>query len=787
MESAKDKMNKNSKLKTLIIVESPTKAKVISSILPDCTIIASEGHIRDLPNDELGVNLQTFEPEYFIVDNKNSIIEKMKKALNDSEYLVLATDSDREGESIAWHLKEVLKPTIPTKRIVFHEITKKAILNAMDNPRDVNMNMVNAQTARRVLDRLFGYMISPILWSKLSLRNLSAGRVQSPTLKLVVDRELERMKYKVTSYNVVQAILSNSSKSSFSSSVESYNGKRVVTGKDFFDETTGELKNADDVIVLTPENAKQLALDLQTAEYKVVDIKQKEVRRSSPPPYITSTLQQDANTKLHYTPHITMSVAQSLYEKGWITYMRTDSPYISEEGIQYARKAVEQLYGKDYLLPTARNFVSKDKNAQEAHEAIRPSIKNDMFVHPDDTGLTGREKTLYSLIYARCIATQMKDAVKMSGTVVIEATSEKIEKAVLVSRGMEMRFKGYLKAFEKYKTEDEENVLPSLKTGELLKCISTSAKEAQTSPKNRYTEASLIKKMEEIGIGRPSTYASTLTALITKRYVVRIPRSLQIAPTFLGVEITQFLDKYFEEYSQYSFTSDMESELDKISEHNENTYNYLSSFYAGKGGLKETVEAVNKSVKAQEAKILKFPTIKTDNYEICYGRFGAYIQLGNKKNKSIPKDWLVGDLSNEKIDALLNDTRTLEEKLDDKYVKLYVSPTYGYPVYYSANGKYGPFWFVGSTANKKDAKFCAVPRGTVYTDWSNEDVEYLFSLPRVIGKHPENNEDIQIGIGRYGAFVRNAGVYASLSHPKDIINITIDDAIALIEAKKKKK
>lgn len=780
-------MSKNTKLKTLIIVESPTKAKVISSILPDCTIIASEGHIRDLPSDEMGVNLETFEPEYFIPDNKIKVIDKMKKALSDSEYLVLATDSDREGESIAWHLNEVLKPTIPTKRIVFHEITKKAILNAIENPCDVNMDMVNAQKARRVLDRLFGYMISPILWNKLSLRNLSAGRVQSPTLKLVVDRELERMKYKTTTYNVVQAVLSNSSKSSFSSSVESYNGKRLVTGKDFFDETTGNLKNPDDVIILTSENAKLMSSSLKTAEYKVVDIKQKEVRRSSPPPYITSTLQQDANTKLHYTPHMTMSVAQSLYEKGFITYMRTDSPYISEEGITYARKAVCESFGSEYLLPEVRNFVSKDKNAQEAHEAIRPSIKNDSFLHPDETGLSGREKTLYSLIYARCIATQMKDAIKMSGTVVIEATSPNGGKATLVSRGMEMRFKGYLKAFEKYKTEDDENVLPTLKIGEPLECISTSVKESQTSPKSRYTEASLIKKMEEIGIGRPSTYASTLTALVTKRYVTRIPRSLQIAPTFLGVAISQFLDTYFDDYSKYSFTSDMEDELDKISAHTENPFMYLSTFYQGEGGLKETVEAVKKSVKAQDAKVLKFPTVNTDKYDICFGRFGAYIQLGDKKNKSIPKDWLVGDLSNEKIDSLLNDTRSLEEKLDDKYVKLYVSPTYGHPVYYSQTGKYGPFWFVGSTKDKRDAKFCSVPRGTVYTDWSNDEVEYLFSLPRVIGKNPATGEEVQIGIGRYGAFAKSGKVYASLSNPKDIVKMDLDAALALIEAKMKKK
>lgn len=780
-------MDKKEKQKTLIIVESPTKARIISSILSDSIVIASEGHIRDLPSDEMGVNLKTFEPEYFIPENKHKIIEKMKKALENADYLILATDSDREGESIAWHLEEVLQPKVPTKRIVFHEITKKAILNAVENPRDVNMDMVNAQTARRVLDRLFGYTISPLLWSKLSIRSLSAGRVQSPTLKLVVDRELERMKYKKTAYNVVNVVLSNNKKSSFSTSVEAYKDKRIVTGKDFFDETTGELKNKDDVIILSPDAAKSLSEKLKDATYCVVDIKQKEIKRSSPPPYITSTLQQDANTKLHYTPNITMSVAQSLYEKGWITYMRTDSPFLSDEGIQYARKAVSTHFGNEYLLPEARNFVSKDKNAQEAHEAIRPSIKNDSFIPPDETDLVGREKTLYSLIYARCIATQMKDAIKLSSIVLIDATTNDGEKALLVSRGMEMSFKGYLLAFDKYKNDEEENVLPSLKVGENLNYVSSIVKEAETSPKSRYTEASLIKKMEEIGIGRPSTYASTLTSLVSKQYITRIPRSLQIAPTFLGVTVSEFLDRNFDEYSKYSFTAQMEDELDKIASHDKDPFNYLSSFYLQKGGLKETVESVNKTITAQDAKVLRFPTINTDRYEICYGRFGAYVQLPNKKNKSIPKDWLVGDLSNEKIDALINDNRTPEEKLDDKYVKLYVSPTYGYPVYYSANGKYGPFWFLGSTRDKKDAKFCSVPRGTTYTDWSNEEVEYLFSLPRVIGTNPETGEDVQIGIGRFGAFVKSGKTYASLSNPKNIINITLEEALDLITAKKQKK
>lgn len=780
-------MDKKEKQKTLIIVESPTKARIISSILSDSIVIASEGHIRDLPSDEMGVNLKTFEPEYFIPENKHKIIEKMKKALENADYLILATDSDREGESIAWHLEEVLQPKVPTKRIVFHEITKKAILNAVENPRDVNMDMVNAQTARRVLDRLFGYTISPLLWSKLSIRSLSAGRVQSPTLKLVVDRELERMKYKKTAYNVVNVTLSNNKKSSFSTSVEAYKDKRIVTGKDFFDETTGELKNKDDVIILSPDAAKSLSEELKNATYCVVDIKQKEIKRSSPPPYITSTLQQDANTKLHYTPNITMSVAQSLYEKGWITYMRTDSPFLSDEGIQYARKAVSTLFGNEYLLPEARNFVSKDKNAQEAHEAIRPSIKNDSFIPPDETDLVGREKTLYSLIYARCIATQMKDAIKLSSIVLIDATTNDGEKALLVSRGMEMSFKGYLLAFDKYKNDEEENVLPSLKVGENLNYVSSTVKEAETSPKSRYTEASLIKKMEEIGIGRPSTYASTLTSLVSKRYITRIPRSLQIAPTFLGVTVSEFLDRNFDEYSKYSFTAEMEDELDKIASHDKDPFNYLSSFYLKKGGLKETVESVNKTITAQDAKVLRFPTINTDKYEICYGRFGAYVQLPNKKNKSIPKDWLVGDLSNEKIDALINDNRTPEEKLDDKYVKLYVSPTYGYPVYFSANGKYGPFWFLGSTRDKKDAKFCSVPRGTTYTDWSNEEVEYLFSLPRVIGTNPETGEDVQIGIGRFGAFVKSGKIYASLSNPKNTINITLEEALDLITAKKQKK
>lgn len=775
----KDETPKTDELKTLIIVESPTKAKSISAMLPECIVLASMGHIRDLPSDKMGIDLKTFTPEYEVPEDKKQIVKELKKALKCANRLILATDEDREGESIARHLQEVLNPKVSVGRMVFHEITKKAILAAFEHPREIDSDMVNAQEARRVLDRLFGYSISPLLWSKLSQSRLSAGRVQSPTLRLIVDRELERMKYKKSSYYVVKADFSHNKSKSFNSTLELIDGKKCVINKEFYDEITGELKDKENTIVLNEFSASNVENSLKSSTFIVEDIKAKEIERSSLPPFITSTLQQEANTKLHYTTGDTMRVAQSLYEKGFITYMRTDSPTLSSDAQNAARMSVASEYGDEYLLPGSRNFESKDKNAQEAHEAIRPAINNGMFVHPDKVKLTGREKALYSLIYRRTIATQMKNSKKLQTLLLIRAETPDNHIMHFVSRGVKIVFPGFLKAYDK--DEDKENLLPSLNIGDNLDLQGIQKNLAETSPRSRYTEASLIKKMEDLGIGRPSTYATTVTSLITKQYVTRVQSTL--APTFLGVLLSEFLEEYFTKYVDYDFTSNMEKSLDEIASKTIDSHHYLENFYRGKDGLEPLLEERSSTIKAKDAKRLYFPTIDKEKYDIRYGKYGPYIEIGENQYKGFPNDWLPGDVDEAKLDELINDDRTGAEKLSDRFAFLGKSEKLGKDIYFAREGKFGPYWVLGSVKDNESVKFLSVPKGTNGEDWTFAEVEELFSLPRTVGKS-ENGEDIIAGIGRYGAYIAENKDFRSLTDIKKVLTITEGEARAILKEPK---
>ena len=775
----KDETPKNEELKTLIIVESPTKAKSISAMLPDCTVLASMGHIRDLPSDKMGIDLKTFTPEYEVPDDKKQIVKELKKALKNANRLILATDEDREGESIARHLEEVLNPKVSVGRMVFHEITKKAILEAFEHPREIDSDMVNAQEARRVLDRLFGYSISPLLWSKLSQSRLSAGRVQSPTLRLIVDRELERMKYKKSIYYVIKADFSHNASHTFNSTLELIDGKKCVINKDFYDEITGELKDEENTVVLNEASASEIESKLSDAVFTIEDIKSKEIERSSLPPFITSTLQQEANTKLHYTTGDVMRVAQSLYEKGFITYMRTDSPTLSSDAQNAARVSVSHEYGDEYLLPNSRNFESKDKNAQEAHEAIRPAIINGMFVHPDKVKLQGREKALYSLIYRRTIATQMKNSKKLQTLLLIRAQTNDNRLMYFVSRGVKIVFPGFLKAYDK--DEDKENLLPSLNIGDNLNLQGIQKNALETSPRSRYTEASLIKKMEDLGIGRPSTYATTVTSLMTKQYVTRVQSAL--APTFLGVLLSEFLEEYFTKYVDYDFTSNMEKSLDEIASKTIDSRAYLEQFYRGSDGLEPLLEKQSSTIKSKDAKRLYFPTIDKEKYDIRYGKYGPYLEIGENQYKGFPNDWLPGDIDEEKLDALIKDDRSASEKLSDRFVYLGRSEKFDKDIYFAKEGKFGPYWVLGSVKDKESVKFLSVPKGTKGEDWNLSEVEGLFSLPRTVGKSDSGN-DIVAGIGRFGAYIAENKDFRSLSDIRKVLTITEDEAKAILKEPK---
>ncbi|MCK5672219.1 MAG: type I DNA topoisomerase, partial [Spirochaetales bacterium] len=545
--------------KIFVIVESPTKAKTIRKFLPDNYIVdASIGHVRDLPKSaadipkklkseewtKLGIDVENdFKPLYVTPKGKGKIVRELKKKLKEADLLLLATDEDREGESISWHLVDILKPKVPVKRMVFHEITKKAITRALETGREIDINLVNAQETRRILDRLYGYTLSPLIWKKISY-GLSAGRVQSPGLRLIVDRERDRIKFKKAVYWDLSAVISpgpGRGKELFEAKLESVDNKRVSTGKDF-DPLTGKVLENKNVLILDEKSAKTLEDTLIKGNWKVSSIGERSFLQKPSPPFITSTLQQDGNRKLRMSARETMRTAQHLYEQGFITYMRTDSPTLSAEGTGGAIESVKRLYGDNYLTETPRQFSSKSKGAQEAHEAIRPA--GEIFVHPDDTGLSGRELALYSLIWKRTLASQMKAAEKISTTAKIEA-----DNAIFSATGTRIAFPGFLRVYVEGKDEpdaaldDKETFLPELKEGQGVVLDKLSSIKHETKAPARYTEAALVSQLEKMGIGRPSTYASIINTLFDRQYIRR--QGTALVPTFTGFAVIQLLENHF--------------------------------------------------------------------------------------------------------------------------------------------------------------------------------------------------------------------------------------------------
>jgi DNA topoisomerase-1 len=778
--------------KYLVIVESPTKAKTIRKFLPSNYIVeASMGHIRDLPQSasdipaalkkeewaKLGVNVdENFEPLYVVPKDKKKIIADLKSKMKDVDMIYLATDEDREGESISWHLLELLKPKVPVKRMVFHEITKTAIQKALKETREVDDKLVRAQETRRILDRLYGYTLSPLIWKKIAY-GLSAGRVQSIGLKMIVERERERMKFKRSVYWDIKAQVhpEKDKKALFDAKLTSVKGVRVAGGKDF-DGLTGKLHDEKKVTLLDEKKSKELTKAIEKSAWKVTSVEEKTFNSKPAIPFITSTLQMESNRKLGMSSKDTMRTAQRLYEEGLITYMRTDSPNLSQEAINAAREMVVQLYGKNYLNSEVRQYTAKQKGAQEAHEAIRPAGAE--FTHPDKTGLTGRELQLYELIWKRTMATQMKEAEKASMMIKIE-----VGDAEFSASGTRILFPGFLRVYvegsddPEAALEDKEVILPVLKKGDLLRPASVQPEHHETKPPARFTEASIVQSLEKEGVGRPSTYASIIGTILDRGYVRKEASAL--IPTFTGMAVIQLLENHFENLVDYSFTSEMEESLDKIAYGQEDWLKYLTKFYKGKGGLAKKVEEQDKKIKPEESRTIHI--VKDGKtMDIKVGRFGPYVVEMNGKDEvhaSIPEGIAPADLDPEQIKELLKSSAEGPIPIG-KHPKTKEN-------IYCLVGRYGAYFQLGEvTEENAKPKRASLPKGkdpkTVTID---EAVEAL-SLPRELGLHPETKKPILANNGRFGPYVMYDGSFRSLKKEDNLFTIDLKRAVELLSEEK---
>ncbi len=779
--------------RVLVIVESPTKARTIKRFLPkNYEVEASIGHVRDLPQKasdvpkhlkgeewaRLGIDIENgFKPLYITPKGKGKIITELRKKAKNADAVVLATDEDREGESISWHLLEVLKTKVPVRRMVFHEITKAAIEEAMENYRDVDMRLVKAQETRRILDRLYGYTISPLVWKKIAY-GLSAGRVQSPGLRLIVDRERERITFKKSVYWDLKAHLTSpadDSSTPFEARLQSVEGVRVAGSKDF-DSISGELKNSK-VRVLNRDDAEALAERLRAGTWKVAEVTTKDSTSRPAAPFITSTLQQEGNRKLGLSARDTMRLAQRLYEEGLITYMRTDSPHLSGEAIGGARRAVEERYGSDYLSESPRQYSSR-KDAQEAHEAIRPAGAN--FLSPDETNLSGRDRALYEMIWKRTVATQMADARKKSVTARIE-----VEDAVFTATGTRIIFPGFLRVYVEGKDDpdaaldDKEVFLPALEEGQNLNLGGLDSLYHETKPPARYTEASLVQTLEKQGIGRPSTYASIISVLYERNYIRR--QGTALVPTFTGVAVVQLLEDHFRELIDYGFTSDMESALDEIAEGERDSLEYLRSFYLGDHGLKARVDHREGAIDPDTSRTIHFPQLRKDT-QIKVGRYGPYLvkqENGSEAvHASIPEEIAPADLTREEIDELIELQKKGPEPIG-------TDPETGKNVYCFV-GRYGPYVQLGEkTEEEPKPRRASLPRDLKPKDVDLEVALKLLSLPRTLGHHPETGKEIVANNGRFGPYVVHDGDFRSLKKEDDVYTVTLDRALELLAEEKK--
>ena len=780
-------------MSTLVIVESPTKARTISKYLPDdYRVEASMGHVRDLPSGAkevpaefkdkkwagLAVNVENdFEPLYVVPDNKKKVVKELKLALREVDELILATDEDREGESISWHLMELLQPKVPIKRMVFHEITEEAIRQALNNCRNIDENLVRAQETRRILDRLVGYTLSPLLWKKIA-KGLSAGRVQSVAVRTLVKRERERRAFQSGGYWDLKAKLEQKN-TQFEAKLISLEGKKIATGSDF-DDHTGKIASGRKVVLLDEAEAIALKERLADKTWTVTKREEKPTTRKPAPPFTTSTLQQEANRKLGTSARDTMRIAQSLYEKGFITYMRTDSVHLSQQAIAAARACVEEKYGKEYLSPSPRQYTTKSKGAQEAHEAIRPA--GETFRTPKDTGLSDKEFKLYDLIWKRTVASQMADARLTTISVNIE-----VEEALFRSSGKRIDFAGFFRSYVEGSDDPEaalENqavILPALKVGDTPNCAELNAIGHETQPPARYTEASLVKTLESEGVGRPSTYASIIGTIIDRKYAVL--RNKALIPTFTAFAVVSLLEEHFHDLVDPRFTSNMEQTLDEIATGEAQWLPYLQKFYLGEEGLENQVKIGESEIEPAVAKAVELDNLPAT---VRIGKFGPYIEAQNGEEvvkASIPVDLTPADLNPEQIEVLLRQKTEGPEKVG-------LHPETGEPIYLII-GPYGPYVQLGEkTEENKRPKKTSLPKGVNGEDVTVEMAVGLLSLPRTLGVHPETGKKIKASLGRFGPYVvhdqgKDGKDYRSLKKEDDVLTISLERALELLAQPKR--
>ncbi len=793
----------------LVIVESPAKARTISGYLgADYDVEASVGHIRDLPQpSELPVDMKKgpfgkfavnvdegFQPFYVVDADKKKKVAELKRLLKGSDELYLATDEDREGEAIAWHLLEELKPKVPVKRMVFHEITREAIQRALTATRELDNRLVDAQETRRILDRLYGYEVSPVLWRKVR-PGLSAGRVQSVATRLVVERERERMAFRSAEYWDVTGTfhVQDPGEPAFRARLTALDGRRIATGRDFDDR--GELKG--DVAHLDGDAATALAGALAGAAFVVQSLETKPYTRRPAPPFTTSTLQQEAGRKLRMSARATMRTAQTLYENGYITYMRTDSPVLSTQAIDAARRQAAELYGPEYVPQQPRVYTAKAKGAQEAHEAIRPA--GDHFRTPAQVAreISGDQFRLYELVWKRTVASQMADAAGQTASVRLAATAAGQE-AVFSASGTVITFRGFLAAYEegqdtaRYDDEaagaSDERRLPVMAAGDPVAAGDLAADGHSTTPPPRYTEAALVKALEERGIGRPSTYAATISTIQDRGYVTS--RGQALVPTWLAFAVTRLLEENFDRLVDYSFTAEMEEDLDEIATGQRDRVDWLTEFYFGDrsdsratGGLRGLVDNLG-DIDARDVNSIEI----ADGITLRVGRYGPYLEGADGERASVPEDLapdeLTAELARELLDAEPEGDRVLG-----------ADPGTGTPIVVK-NGRYGPYVTEqlpepeldpGLSAAARKKALAAAPKPRTASLFKSmtvdtvtlEDALTLFSLPRVVGVDPSSGEEITAQNGRYGPYLKKGTDSRTLASEEALFDVTLEQALEI--------
>lgn len=780
----------------LVIVESPTKARTIRNYLPqDYRVEASMGHVRDLPASaeevpaaykdkswaNLGVNVEDhFSPLYVIPKSKKKVVKELQTALKNADEVILATDEDREGESISWHLLQLLQPKVPIKRMVFHEITQEAIRSALENCRDIDENLVHAQETRRILDRLVGYTLSPLLWKKIAW-GLSAGRVQSVAVRLIVQRERARRAFKTAGYWDLKAELEQN-KNPFQAKLMTLGGTKLANGSDF-DPNTGALLPDKQVVVLDEAQAIALKERLTGKPWAVVNTEEKPGVRKPSPPFTTSTLQQEANRKLGISARDTMRVAQKLYEEGYITYMRTDSVHLSDQAVTAARNCVQQMYGKEYLSPQPKQYTTKSKGAQEAHEAIRPAGTE--FRIPNQTGLKDRELALYELIWKRTVACQMADARITQLSVLL-----KVEDAEFRAAGKRIDFPGYFRAYVEGSDdpdaalENQEVILPPLKVGDRPNCREIDTVGHETQPPARYTEASLVKTLESEGVGRPSTYASIIGTIIDRGYVQM--RSKALTPTFTAFAVVSLLESHFPDLVDTGFTSRMEQKLDEIAIGKTQWLPYLQGFFLGESGLENQVKVRQDQIDPAIAKAIELENLAA---KVKIGKFGPYIEIPQGEEiitASIPQDLTPADLNPEQVAVLLKQKTEGPDKVG-------IHPETGEPIFILI-GAYGPYVQLGeATEENKKPKRTSLPKGVKPEDVTLERALELLAEPKrgrgsrtplkQLGLHPEDQEPVNLFKGPYGVYIKHGKVNASLPEGETEETITLEKALPLLAEK----